>query len=197
MSRTITVRLPRAFIGANSASVRRWLLDFCRNPKVQLPLDPGPEPRSKRVSFSIPKRIVKFASAALGDESASACIRRIVAWHMMALPSARSFSSLTHVPGELAPSSVPHTRLVSIQPRYHCAKNNGWIPARSLEWSPAPVPKAQAALPIPAESNAPSESPMFGVWLFIGFVALAVWALVALFKGAPKGAGSAAPHLRP
>lgn len=78
--RTVTLRMPRAFSDVDSRSVRDWLLEFCRQPQTNLPA----------VSFALPKRAVKMASAVL-DESRSGAIRRIIAARVSTLPPGALF----------------------------------------------------------------------------------------------------------
>ena len=186
-ARTLTIRIPRAWAGVSSKHARLWLLDFCRDPKTQLPLDPGPGPRSKRVSFSVPKRAVKFAAAALDEESESAVLRRIIASRMMVLPPAGSFSSLSARGAALLPLSVPSAvvssgRALPVSSRYRVAENGGWIALRSLE---------REAMPL--SPNAPSESSGFGVWMCVGILVVAFLALLWLLQSGAKGVVAAAP----
>jgi len=185
--RTITVRMPRAWVGVDSESVRRWLADFLRHPTPNLPPDPGGG--ETRKSFSLPKRAVKVVSGLL-DETESAALRRIIASRMATLTPARSFSLPATRGSELPRSSSPASPAVA-SPRRPVLALSTWIPSRSLERQSVLAARTRAAMP--ADSLAPSKGPsVLEVAGWIALVALAVWILAWLFRDTPKGAEVAA-----
>jgi hypothetical protein len=180
--RTITVRMPRAWVGVDSELVRRWLADFLRHPTPNLPPDPGGG--DTRKSFSLPKRAVKVVSGLL-DETESAALRRIIAARMNALPPA-SYSHLlpTMRGSKLLPPTAPLPRTLVSSPPTPALALSSWIPARSLERSSVPLARARVATQSIAAAKGPSA---LEVVAWLGLIALAVWILARLFWDGPKG----------
>lgn len=175
--KTITIRIPRAWVGVDSAKLRHWLADFLKHPTPNLPPDPGGG--DTRKSFSLPKRQVKVVSGLL-DETESAALRRIIASRVNALPPVPFSLSLPLAASELLHQTVSVPRSIAFTPRRPVLALSTWIPGRSLEHQRAAASPARSATRV--ESTVSPESPgLLEATVWIGIALFIVWAILWLF----------------
>jgi len=130
MTRTVTVRLPRAWMGRfDSVALRQWVRDYLRSPTPNLPHDPGGG--EWRASFSVPKRQLKVVSGLL-DESELGALRRIIASRVGMLAAAKPSFVLPAMASPAFVPSIPPSPL-PVSSRKPVLALGTWIPGRSLD----------------------------------------------------------------